>query len=359
MNSKSILRKLQIYMLGFGIAMGIVFPIYANFFVEFKDGMLVFFVAGCLMAGVTVGLVSFLFVKLILLKKLKEVSSVAHNIENKNISDTINIESNDDVGTIVNGINKAIYNIRSLFIEMNKVFELSEQALKSVNKNESTHSKSALEQIDDAIIEVTDYTKKIEHYSNQIIESVQKGANISECTREKQLGTINKVDEFSKIMDSLVQHSKKIEGILKIIEEIAGQTNILSLNASVEAARAGEAGKGFAVVAQEIRKLASNTSESSQTIASTILAIQNDVKTANKQVEDINAWVRNNNDDITSINKQFKNINSSLNSNIEHNQMLVSSVNELSSLFNNVGNVFNELSQNLVQIQAVVGSYKY
>jgi methyl-accepting chemotaxis protein len=59
MNNISILRKLKLYMLGFGIAMGIVFPVYARFFVIWKEGMFGFFVIGCLMAGLTVGLVIF------------------------------------------------------------------------------------------------------------------------------------------------------------------------------------------------------------------------------------------------------------------------------------------------------------
>lgn len=346
-------------MLGFGISMGIIFPIYANFFVEFKEGMLIFFVIGCLLAGLTVGLVSFWFVKVILLKKLKEVSAVASDIENKNISKTIAIESADDVGVIVNGINKAITNIKDLFTEMQKVFELSEQALSNVNSGDSNHNSSALAEINNAILSVTDHTEQIEHFNKQIIDSVQKGKNISECTREQQLGTISLVNDFAKIVDSLVDHSEKITNILSIIEDIAGQTNILSLNASVEAARAGEAGKGFAVVATEIRKLATNTSESSQTITDTVLLIKSDVDKAYKQIEEIKSWVSNNNKDIISINQQFSTIDSTINSNISHNQMLVASVNELNKLFNNVGTVFNDLSTNLHHLQNVVSSYKY
>ncbi len=358
MSSNSILRKLQIYMLGFGILMGIVFPIYANFFVHFKEGMFWFFVVGCLMAGVTVGLVSFLFVKIILLKKLKQVSDVASSVEDKNLSNLVNFNSNDDVGLIVNGLNSAILNIRNLFIEMTKVFAISENALSTVNNNDRSNQ-SALEKINHAILGVTQNTQQIELHSENISESVKKGKQISECTLENQKGTINQVSDFSKIMDSLVSHSDKINGILSIIKDIAGQTNILSLNASVEAARAGEFGKGFAVVAGEIQKLAASTTDSSQTIAHAVKLIQNEINRANGKIDQLSNGVKKNNADVLAINNQFSNIDNAIHSNINHNRMLSSSVTQLNDLFSEVHNVFDELNTNLLQLQTIVADYKY
>ena len=80
---KSILKKLQLNMMMFGVLMGIVFPIYAKFFVEWKEGMFVYFVIGCIAAGITVGVVSFSFVRIILLKPLLKVSGVANNLKDK------------------------------------------------------------------------------------------------------------------------------------------------------------------------------------------------------------------------------------------------------------------------------------
>ena len=112
--------------------------------------------------------------------------------------------------------------------------------------------------------------EEISNKVNQNADSARQASKAADCVRVKMNVSQEKMQQMTHAMGDISSCSSEIRKIMKIIEDIAFQTNILALNAAVEAARAGAAGKGFAVVADEVRNLANKSTEASENIAALI-----------------------------------------------------------------------------------------
>ena len=128
---KSILRTILFAFLGFGIAMGVIFPFYAGIFVEFKEGMYSWFVIGCLVAGIIMGVFNYYLLNFLLINKLKEIAQVATSISNNDLSFSCNIQSNDVIGEIINSFNKMAETLRKVIGEIQNS---SEQMLTGMDR---------------------------------------------------------------------------------------------------------------------------------------------------------------------------------------------------------------------------------
>ncbi|MBL1241424.1 MAG: HAMP domain-containing protein [OCS116 cluster bacterium] len=121
---------------------------------------------------------------------------------------------------------------------------------------------------------------------SEISAQAAGSASIVEQAKGKTLETVEKIR-------ALTESAKKIETVVKLIDEIAEQTNLLALNATIEAARAGDAGRGFAVVANEVKSLADQTGKATGEIAAQISQIQRDGDLAAQTVNEMDEIISN------------------------------------------------------------------
>ncbi|PKF50953.1 methyl-accepting chemotaxis protein [Enterovibrio nigricans] len=157
----------------------------------------------------------------------------------------------------------------------------------STRQSEDTVNIAALvEEFAASINTISHDADQMKSLSNESGVQAQLGATTMRQTIQNMDQMSEKSQHSSAAVSELDQHSKEIEGIISVINDVAEQTNLLALNAAIEAARAGDQGRGFAVVADEVRNLAVRTSDSTKQIASTIQELRSGIETTVTRIED-------------------------------------------------------------------------
>ena len=206
------------------------------------------------------------------------------NYDYRNSLEVTGLQKGSSFDILVNDINKVRDSIndmltvnRSNGLNLNKNSNTLLQNVNKLNQN-STEAAAALEQTAAALEQIT---SNIAGTTTNIIQMSDLASSVTHSVHDGQ----NLANQTTGAMDDINEQVSAINEAITVIDQIAFQTNILSLNAAVEAATAGEAGKGFAVVAQEVRNLASRSAEAANEIKS---LVENATQKANngKQISD-------------------------------------------------------------------------
>lgn len=205
---------------------------------------------------------------------INDISYHLGAIAEGDFSTTIEKEYNGDFNSIVISMRKISEYLNLIVRQVNESAEQVASGSEQVAGGAQALSQGATEQAS-SVEELSATINEMSEQINSNAINAKKANDISlESTNQVEIGN-NYVKEMNDAMLNINNTSKEIAKIIKVIDDIAFQTNILALNAAVEAARAGNAGKGFAVVADEVRNLASKSADAAK---NTTTLIENSIK---------------------------------------------------------------------------------
>jgi methyl-accepting chemotaxis protein len=248
-----------------------------------------------------------------MLNPLKALSASANKAANGDLTNTIAIRHNNEIGAVSEAFNNMIMSLRKMTKEISEVSHeiefSSENILQTTEQVTMASDQIALATQDVAAgaekqvgetmkanIHLKETLTSIDSATNRIAKVIDNADATSNTVKngEEKMTTMtmqmikirDQVNTSSTLIHELKNISEEIGNIVEIINSIAEQTNLLALNASIESARAGEHGKGFAVVAEEIRKLAEESRNSTDSIRGLIEKTQASTNAALESIEE-------------------------------------------------------------------------
>ncbi|HBV87257.1 MAG TPA: methyl-accepting chemotaxis protein [Desulfosporosinus sp.] len=247
-----------------------------------------------IIAGVLIAIGLGFFISSIISRPLNKLVEVANSLAEGDLDVNIDVTTKDEVGMLMNSLSNVIVSLNEVMGEINNASSQVASGSRQVSASAQALSQGSTEQASS----IEQLTASMEEISNQTRLNATNATQANELALAAQEGAVKGNEQMQgmlKAMDDINESSGNISKIIKVIDEIAFQTNILALNAAVEAARAGQHGKGFAVVAEEVRNLAARSAnaakETTALIEGSIKKVEGGTKIANDTAAALNTIV--------------------------------------------------------------------
>jgi methyl-accepting chemotaxis protein len=318
----------------------------------------------------------------VLTRTVKPIVKVAETLKDiaqgeGDLTRSVNVNSKDEVGELAKYFNQTLDKIKNLVVLIkNEAVELSDigndlssnmtetaaavnqitaniQSIKQrvINQSASvTQTNATMEQVTVNINKLNGHveaqSQNVEQASAAIEQMVANIASVTD-TLVKNGDNVHTLQDASEIGRSGLQVvaqdiqeiARESEGLLQInavMENIASQTNLLSMNAAIEAAHAGDAGKGFAVVADEIRKLAESSSEQSKTIGAVLKKIKGSIDTITKSTENVLARFEAIDSNVKTVAQQEETIRNAMEEQGQGSKQILDGIEQVTGITRNV-----------------------
>ncbi|MDP4163446.1 MAG: methyl-accepting chemotaxis protein [Bacillota bacterium] len=212
---------------------------------------------------------------------LNEASTVLQKFASGDLTVEMTGEYQGEYNTIKTSLNNALAAFNELLSEINTAASQVSSGASQVSNASQSLSTGAAEQAS-SVEELTSSVTEVASQTKQNATNATQASDLSTTVKEEAARGNEKMTKMLDAMSEINESSANISKIIKVIDDIAFQTNILALNAAVEAARAGQNGKGFAVVAEEVRNLAGKSAQAAKETTSLIEGSINKVEIGTK-----------------------------------------------------------------------------